>query len=174
MKLTNASSSDRRRYFNDEEKELMRAGLAAQGQVFCDMLDFTLRTGLRFPSELLSVSERNVRGETLHVVGKRGKSRVVPLSETAKRILDDYPEGFKVTEYEFREAWKLVRSAMGLEDDREFVPHVMRHTFATDLVEKGGDLLAIRDLLGHDDVRTTQIYAKVTGSHLKSTIAILD
>ena len=64
--------------------------------------------------------------------------------------------------------WKIIKghaAAVGMEE--KVTPHVLRHTFATHMLEGGADLLVVQELLGHSSISTTQIYTEVTGKHLR-------
>ncbi len=63
---------------------------------------------------------------------------------------------------------------MGLQNDREFVLHALRHTCASRLLNKGVDIVTIRDWLGHADIKTTMIYAHLAPNRLAHAAAILD
>ena len=137
-------------------------------------------TGLRL--EHLDLDERLVR-----VTGKGGKPRVVPVGRRALAALDDYlrrerPQlvgrrtgsevflsvrGRKLTP---ARVWQILREAAracGL--DQRLYPHLLRHSFATHLLENGADLRIIQELLGHADISTTEIYTHVDQSRLKTT-----
>jgi integrase len=71
-------------------------------------------------------------------------------------------------------AWQWVRKEMGLEHDKEFVLHALRHTCASRLLNKGVDIVTIKDWLGHADISTTMIYAHLAPNRLAHAAAILD
>lgn len=148
-------------------------------------------TGLRI-SELLSVRESQVAGgpSTLRVLGKGNKERVVPIpvalagrisSFLAARRADREGEGSGFLfenasgrRLHPRQAYGMVRrqlSAVSTSDRRG--PHVLRHTFATHLANRGADLSAIKDLLGHASLASTQVYthnsiARLQEAHRRS------
>jgi integrase/recombinase XerC len=139
--------------------------------------------GLRI-SEALSVSKKNLENsQTLIVTGKGKKQRMVPLLPIAKERLDEYLRAcpFKITldqpiflsakgeRYARRNFSGLifkVRKILNLSDT--ITPHSFRHSFATHLLEAGGDLRTIQELLGHENLSTTQRYTKVDKSRLLS------
>jgi integrase/recombinase XerD len=150
------------------------------------MLELMYGTGLRV-SELvgLRLDEVDIEEGTVRVRGKGGKHRLLPLAGQAKRWLERYlrtgrtalrnPQtsgqvflsrrGVGLSRMGF---WKVIRKyalAKGLSS--RVTPHVLRHSFATHLLEGGADLRAVQELLGHASIRTTQIYTEVEREYLK-------
>jgi integrase/recombinase XerD len=144
--------------------------------------------GLRV-SELAGLSLAAVAGraEFIRVTGKGQKERLSPLSPAARAALDAYlavrtafvpkhdknnrylfasrgAEGF-LTRRRFHQLLKGLAVKSGL-DPAKVSPHVLRHAFATHLVEGGADLRSVQTLLGHADIATTQIYTHVARDHL--------
>ncbi|MGC8905304.1 tyrosine-type recombinase/integrase [Thermus sp.] len=153
---------------------------------------FLYGTGLRI-SEALSLKGRNLVLEGGHpvavrVVGKGNKERLVPLSRTAQGALLELgpPQGnvpiftflqgrrrghvpsARWVEAKFREA--ALRAGL---DPRRFTPHKFRHAYATLLVERGVELDAVKDLLGHESIATTQIYLHASRERLKEAASRL-
>jgi len=153
------------------------------------MLDLLYATGLRV-SELiqLRVSDLDESQGIVRVTGKGNKQRLVPVGRDALRSVEDYrrsqrPQLLKgrVSPYLFITArgtrmtrqgfWKLLRchgKSAGV--FRNLSPHVLRHTFATHLLEGGADLRSVQTMLGHADIGTTQIYTHVMRSRLRHTV----
>lgn len=153
------------------------------------MIELLYATGLRV-SELckleLSAVERGL--SILKVTGKGNKQRIVPFGEAAGEALDKYvSEGRgallkgRASKYLFVTArgqamarqtfWLLLRKhgrSVGI--FRKLTPHVVRHSFATHLVENGADLRSVQTMLGHADISTTQIYTHVAQRRLRDTI----
>ena len=170
----------------------MRALLAApdtstaRGLRDAAMLYTMYAAGLRV-SELctLKLSDLELRGGYLTVLGKGGKRRVVPLSQSAGALIQRYlaevrPKWAKPNEAVLfvshrrrgmtRQAfWCVVRHhAVNAGITRPLTPHVLRHSFATHLLQGGADLRVVQALLGHSDIATTQIYTHVTGSEVQA------
>jgi integrase/recombinase XerD len=149
------------------------------------MFDTLYGAGLRV-SELVSLrlSQLNLEGGYLIVVGKGNKERPVPIGTPAREALRAYiaepratllrgrvsphvfvtPRGRPMSRQGF---WKLLRRralALGLP---AVSPHRLRHSFATHLVEGGADLRAVQAMLGHVDIATTQIYTEVARKRLR-------
>ncbi len=141
-------------------------------------------SGLRI-SEALSLARNEIpargKGDSLTITGKGRKTRMVPVLPQVFALVHDYlqlcPFGLAGDEPVFRGekggplsprvvqlAMERLRGALGLADTA--TPHALRHSFATHLLARGGDLRAIQELLGHASLATTQIYTAVDSSHL--------
>ncbi|MEO9231412.1 MAG: tyrosine recombinase XerC [Devosia sp.] len=144
------------------------------------VLSLCYGAGLRI-SEALSLSRADLEGPTLRVTGKGGKTRLVPLIDPVRQAIAAYLElcPFKLTASQplFRGVKggvlspRLIqlrvvqlRGALGLPPSA--TPHALRHSFATHLLGRGGDLRAIQELLGHASLSTTQIYTAVDTDRL--------
>lgn len=182
---------------SEEVEALLAAARGDEPTAWRDvaMIELLYGAGLRV-SELvgLPLSGLDRQGGLLRVVGKGRKERIVPLGELASRALDDYLERGRpplVGERQGREHavfltargrpmsrqnfWKRLREhaiRAGLDPDR-VSPHVLRHAFATDLLEGGADLRAIQSMLGHADLSTTEIYTHVSRARLRDTVDAL-
>lgn len=156
------------------------------------MLETLYGAGLRV-SELvgLPLSGLDRRGQLLRVVGKGRKERVVPLGGVASEAIEAYLErgravllagrpdrshalfltrrGDAMSRQNFFDRLRGHARRAGIEVDR-VSPHVLRHAFATDLLEGGADLRAIQSMLGHVDLSTTEIYTHVSRSKLRETV----
>ena len=153
------------------------------------MIQLLYASGLRV-TELCQVQlpdiERNLG--VIRVVGKGGKHRLVPVGQSALEAIEQYLEsgrpailnrksskflfvtgrGGKLTRQGF---WKL----LGLHGrkagiTRALTPHIIRHSFATHLLEGGADLRSLQSMLGHADISTTQIYTHVVRGRLRQTL----
>ena len=153
------------------------------------MLELLYATGLRV-SELCRLPLAAVEREmgVLRVTGKGNKQRMVPFGEAAGQALDQYlgnarsrllkgrasrylfvtARGGAMTRQSF---WKLLRGyGLKVGIKRTLTPHVIRHSFATHLVEGGADLRSVQIMLGHADISTTQIYTHVAQRRLREVI----
>ncbi|MFH1771496.1 MAG: site-specific tyrosine recombinase XerD [Candidatus Omnitrophota bacterium] len=133
----------------------------------------------------LKVSDINIDVGFLKSTGKGSKERIVPLGKVAGHFLERYLSesrnkllGKKVSSYIFlaqggrklsrQSIWKAVKAAVKKAGIRKpVVPHTLRHSFATHLLEGGADLRSVQEMLGHASIITTQIYTHVNASRLK-------
>lgn len=143
-----------------------------QGRRDKAILELLYGAGLR-ASEVVNLKIHNVQEGFLLVMGKGRKERVVPINEKAQKAIRDYLDvrpkvrsdwlfvgkgGKRITR---QTVWLIVRKYAGTH------PHILRHTFATHLIEGGADLRAVQMMLGHKSITTTQIYTKVSLSLAK-------
>lgn len=158
------------------------------------LMEVLYASGLRV-SELVSLPRDILRGDerVLTIKGKGGRERMVPLSGSAVKALKDYLALGQIADDELSETvatrWlfpsksvqghltrqrfaqdlKEVAEAAGLDPER-VSPHVLRHAFASHLLDRGADLRAVQQLLGHADISTTEIYTHVLQERLKALV----
>ena len=142
-------------------------------------------TGLRL-SELvgLNVDDVNLTAQTVKVTGKGNKQRVVPLGDELLHLINIYigersmlpvivePDAFFLTEKGSRvrhaTVRMMVKAKLGLvTTQRKRSPHVLRHTFATSMLNHEANLESVKELLGHESLSTTEIYTHTTFEELK-------
>ena len=145
------------------------------------MLETLYATGLRV-SELVALKtfEVNLNAGVVRVMGKGSKERLVPLGEEAVEWITKYIKSRKTASNTLfitargggmtRQAfWQLIgRYGRRAIPGRRLSPHVLRHAFATHLINHGADLRVVQMLLGHADISTTQIYTHVARERLKA------
>lgn len=151
------------------------------------MLELMYATGLRV-SELVSIEYSNIDFENsiIRINGKGKKERIIPLGEVAsyylKVYLNDYRSkllkrntynqvflnnhGKPITRQGFNYILENIRELTGI--TKEITPHVLRHSFATHLLEGGADIRSIQEMLGHENISTTNIYTEVVNDVLRS------
>ena len=151
------------------------------------MLEVLYATGLRV-SELvaLTLHQINLRQGVIRVTGKGNKERLVPFGEIATQWLDKYLSSTRdeiikdkfVTDVLFpsirgkamtrQTFWYMIkRYTVSAGIKKSISPHILRHAFATHLINHGADLRVVQMLLGHSDISTTQIYTHVARERLK-------
>ncbi len=142
------------------------------------ILELLFSTGLRV-SELCSLSnDIDLSQGEISVRGKGNKVRVVFLTEDALRAICEYKtkyldnnkvvndKMFPVTPRTVERIIKKYAIMAGI--SKKITPHVLRHSFATNLLQNGADIRSVQAMLGHSNIATTQIYTHVTDSHLKN------
>ena len=151
------------------------------------MLELIYATGMRV-SELinLKMDDLNMGVGFIKCLGKGQKERVVPFGSKAKewlvRYLDKGRASFlkkKVSNFLFltrlsrpmsrQMFWKIIKKyAVEARIKKDIMPHSLRHSFATHILERGADLRVVQEMLGHSDISTTQIYTHINKERLKS------
>jgi integrase/recombinase XerD len=150
------------------------------------MLEMLYATGMRV-SELthLPTHQVNLEGGYVLLYGKGSKERIVPLGSEAMKWVALYLKASRGTLSKGKESPSLFINRLGKEMSRQrfwknlkgyaqraglhkrITPHLLRHSFASHLLERGADLRSVQMMLGHVDISTTQIYTHVTGERLK-------
>ena len=150
------------------------------------MLELFYATGIRVTELInLKINSLNLEVGYLIAFGKGSKERIIPVGETAQLYVKEYlstvrprclkgksnpflflnPSGEKLSRQGF---WKIVkRHALKAGINKKLSPHILRHSFATHLLERGADLRSVQIMLGHVDITTTQIYTHITLERLK-------
>jgi integrase/recombinase XerD len=173
---------------NDEIKKLLEPEKPETPESMCDqaVLELGYASGLRL-AEL-----RNLRLEQLHldagfisVIGKGNKERVVPVGKIAVAAMNRYIEAGRPklvtpqspanvfltrrgTPFAAVTLWLHIKQRVRRAGaSRNITPHMLRHSFATHLLEHGADLRVIQELLGHANISTTEVYTHVTGARLR-------
>lgn len=168
--------------FDIQSSSLINAQLFVRDSA---MFELMYSSGLRV-SEIVSlkVNDLNFEGGFLRVMGKGLKERVVPMNRRAVDKIKMYmrelrpallkgrqsshlfvtKRGVPMTRQRF---WQALKKFGHIAGGLKLSPHVIRHSFATHLLEGGADLRSVQKMLGHADISTTQIYTKVTGDRLR-------
>ena len=170
-----------------EVDALLRAPNAKKSSGIRDraILELMYATGMRV-SELvgLRTEDLNLEARFLKCLGKGSKERIIPLGRAAKEAVEHYLNkvrpncatndqlfvGMKRSERFTRQAvWQMIRRyAKEARIKKRIMPHTLRHSFATHLLERGADLRVVQELLGHADISTKQIYTHVSCDRLRS------
>lgn len=150
------------------------------------ILEMLYSTGIRL-SELLNLTHGDIdyNNRTIKVLGKRNKERIIPFSQNLQRVLQRYTDhkinydlmkgnGYLLVTMEGEQCYPMfiyrtVKKYLNIFTTLEKrSPHVLRHTFATHLLNKGAELNAVKDLLGHSSLAATQVYTHNSLEKLKS------
>jgi len=175
----------------DQVDKLVAAPDAAKSSGIRDqaMLELLYATGIRV-SELIHLRTSNVdlSQGLIRVTGKGNKQRIVPVHSEAIRAIQHYLDGSRAALLKGKASPYLFITARGGPMTRQafwasikingkkagifhnLSPHVLRHTFATHLLEGGADLRSVQTMLGHSDLSTTEIYTHVVRSRLRDTL----
>ncbi|HQJ56956.1 MAG TPA: site-specific tyrosine recombinase XerD [Caldisericia bacterium] len=147
------------------------------------LIELLYSSGLRVSEIInLKINEIDLKNGYLKCFGKGSKERIVPFGSFAKDLLIEYIEerdknninsdllfvtkkGKKIVRQEINNI--LNRYAKKSKLKKKIHPHMLRHSFATHLLERGADLRSVQELLGHVDISTTQIYTHLTKEHLR-------
>ncbi|MCC6371774.1 MAG: tyrosine-type recombinase/integrase [Bacteroidia bacterium] len=149
------------------------------------LLDLLYQTGIR-RAELIGLKEGDVDiyNTQLKVLGKRNKERIIPFDQSLKRNLEEYllvkhNEGYsnpsllvsmKDKPLSPQQVGSIVKQVLsGVTTSKKKSPHVLRHSFATHLLNNGADINAVKELLGHANLSATQIYTHNTIEKLKKS-----
>ena len=145
------------------------------------MMELLYASGIR-RAELvgLNVSDVDLDRRLMRVIGKGNKQRTVFINQASADAIRNYlsvrprtPDealfiSKRKTRMSHRQAWVIFRQFAELSGlNKHVTPHVMRHSFATHLLENGADLMTIKELLGHESLSTTQIYTNVSLEHMR-------
>ncbi len=146
------------------------------------MIELFYQTGVRL-SELIELKISDVQNATIRVLGKRNKERIVPISTDLVRSIQLYIVDRNMLEVKCQNlfvkddgnklypkfVYRKINYYLGmLTNVEKKSPHVLRHTFATHLLNNGAGIEAIKSLLGHADLRATQVYTHNTFGQLKN------
>lgn len=145
------------------------------------ILELFYQTGIRL-SELINLHENKVQFNQIKVIGKRNKERIIPITKDLFSLIEEYQ--FEKAKYDLKSDFLIIRKN-GKKLESKFVygkvnyylskvtnlkkksPHVLRHTFATHMLNNGASLETIKNLLGHTDLAATQVYTHNSFKQLK-------
>lgn len=175
--------NDRRRLITPKEEaqalSILRASNSPYEHAMADLVVVLADTGLRL-GEALKINPRNVdvdNSALLVVDTKSTDDRIVPLTGRALGILKSrnvtpvfQPLNADVVSH----IWRRIRIKMGLEHDKEFVLHALRHTYGSTLANAGTDSFRLQKVMGHKSILSTQRYIKVSASALKGLSSIIE
>lgn len=166
----------------DEESQLMQAFNHLGNPGMADLVVMLVDTGLRL-SEALNSTWADLQDGWVRVwVNKGDKPRSIPMTTRVVEMLarrhglDPASKGpfgqwsrFQVTHF-----WNQSRRLLGFEDDQQFIPHTLRHTFVSRLVQRGVNLKVVQELAGHKSISVTMRYAHLAPGHLVDAVKVLE
>jgi integrase/recombinase XerC len=198
LKVTTPKTKSRLPVFVDEKpmEVLHQPGIVEEseedlytGHLVRMIIEILYGTGMRLAELLnLRIEDVNLRSGTVKVLGKRNKERIIPVTEELKTLISNYIQkrSHILAKSPNENAQFLLVTKQGKKLSRSFVysrvkrylslvttidkksPHVLRHTFATHMLNNGADLNAIKELLGHANLSATQVYTHNTVDKLKA------
>ncbi len=173
--------SDMNRLLDDKELDLGQGFIGVRNRT---VIAAFYETGMRM-AELIGLDDRDVDfgSRMIKVTGKRDKQRFIPFGDDLEHCLKEYleartarfgethgafflsPKGERIPRHQ---VYRLVKDALGkVSDVSKKSPHVLRHTFATSMLNNDAELGAVKELLGHNSLQTTEIYVHTTFQELK-------
>lgn len=170
------------RYLSTDEEQLLASLMIQWNQpAVLDAITVLIDTGMRVGELLtLEVKDVDLKENIISIwVNKGDLPRSVPMTQRVREIIAGRCAAsrglvfYNLTRETLRYYWDRARSAMGLDDDDQFVPHALRHTCATRLVQKGVSLFVVQKILGHSSIQVTEKYAHLSQRELKDAINIL-
>ncbi len=176
------SELDLRILFSENKKHFHDNFIGSRDKLIIDLF---YQTGIRL-SELINIkmSDFNCETKSLRVLGKRNKQRDIPLTNNIVDTYNNYikhkSNHLKIIDHDFlfitsiggkaysKMIYRIVNNYLGrVSTIQKKSPHVLRHAFATHLLDKGADINAIKELLGHSSLAATQIYTHISGDKIK-------
>lgn len=153
------------------------------------MLELLYATGIRV-SELITLTKEDININLGYIkCNDNKKDRIIPMGQVAKLAVENYVNNVRSIMIKDPDEnilfvnclgngmsrqgfWKLIKSyATKANINKKITPHILRHSFATHLVQNGADLRSVQEMLGHSDISTTQVYAKMSNNKLKDVYA---
>ena len=144
------------------------------------IIEFLYFTGVRV-SELLSIRTKDFdfKSKSIKIIGKGKKERFIPLADILTKRIQIFVQKFNITGYLFtndknkrlysKKIYRIVKDHLSLHSTKtNNSPHILRHTFATHMLNNGADINAIKELLGHSSLNATQVYTHNSIEKVKS------
>ena len=173
-------SQGRVRFLSDKEE--LNLLITLQSIEYGDVADFArclIDTGCRV-SELLRLTKEDMNGDILTLwITKNNQARSIPMTKRVKSILLRLTENQQMPfsnldASRIRSGWDRAKKMMRLEDDKQFVPHCLRHTCASRLVQRGIPLTTVKEWLGHKSIQVTMRYSHLSPQNLVDAVKVLE
>jgi len=172
------------RWYTDQEKVAISEALKELGyDRYVGLVEVLMGTGLRC-GELFRLQPRDIQGNLIVVeINKSAWPRSVPMTKRVRTVINrelsamarDQETLWGWTTYEkFSRVWNEARGALGWSDDPQAIPHACRHTFITNLVQRGVSMPVIQKLAGHRSITMTMKYAHLGSQDLEGAISALE
>jgi len=167
------------RFLDPAEESRLFGAIAARNELYGHFCIFLVDTGARL-GEGINLRWADVRkGRVTFWITKSGKSRSVPLTTRAHAAIRKSDRSRRgpfdgIDQAQFRSVWNKAKEEVGLANDADVVPHVLRHTCASRLVQGGVDLRRVQTWLGHQTLQMTMRYAHLASYDLDMCVPILE
>ncbi|MEP9390082.1 site-specific integrase [Mesorhizobium sp. KR9-304] len=167
------------RFMEHGEEDQLLDAIRTRSQSYANLAVFLVDSGARL-GEAIGLRWNDINaGRATFWLTKSGRSRTVPLTQRAKAAVQ--AQGGRtagpfigVKQYKFRIVWHEAKAEVGLGDDADVVPHVLRHTCASRLVQGGVDLRRVQTWLGHQTLQMTMRYAHLATNDLDVCLPVLE
>ena len=163
------------RFVTEDEERIMYRVFSQLGMIDeRDTFMFLMDTGMRV-GELNHLTEADLHDGKITIwKTKNTDPRTIPLTARAKEIFLKRKGKLWFTQSRYRESWLKVKCAMNLENDEQFVPHCLRHTCASRLVQRGVPILVVKEWLGHRTLGMTMRYSHLCPTNLEDAVKVLE
>ena len=167
------------RFLEDAEEERLFSAIRSRSVLYYELSVFLVDTGARLGEAIgLRWNDINQSAVTFWLT-KSGRSRTVPLTKRARKAVvtrrgSQQGPFSGILQAKYRAVWNLAKSEIGLGDDADVVPHVLRHTCASRLVRGGIDIRRVQIFLGHQTLQMTMRYAHLATNDLDMCLPILE
>ncbi len=172
-------SSGRIRFLEPDEEERLFAAIATRSPDCHRLCIFLVDTGARLGEALGLVWNDFSANRVTFWITKSGRSRTIPLTNRARNAVEISRRGIKgpfsmLSQVQLRAVWNEAKEEVGLGDDKQIVPHILRHTCASRLVRGGIDLRRVQMWLGHQTLHMTMRYAHLATHDLDTCVKVLE
>lgn len=167
------------RFLEPEEEARLFAAISEKSDLYGQFCVFLIDTGARL-GEGIGLRWQDIQGERVTFwLTKSGKSRSVPLTERASAAIQACEKRKRrpfanIVQAQFRAAWNEAKQEVGLGTEPDVVPHILRHTCASRLVQGGIDIRRVQTWLGHQTLQMTMRYAHLASGDLDICVPILE
>jgi len=163
------------RFVSEDEQAIMYRVLTQMGYFKeRDVFMFLIDTGLRV-GELAVLRSTDLQGSKLTIwKTKADLPRTVVLTKRALEIYNRYEGDLHIPYHTLHKRWNRMKVTMGLERDEQFIPHCLRHTCASRLVQRGVPILVVQEWLGHKTIQMTMRYSHLCPTNLEEAVKVLE